>query len=97
MQHGHKVKHDFTWNWHKTVTPVVTRLSDLGKRAEETQDIDLHQAARRARVCDDYMMQPAADADNDDHDTCINVKFPLTLSCLTFFNLIMQQLSRFVY
>ena len=52
-------------------------LSDLEKRAEETQDIELHQAVPRARVCDDYTIQPAAVADDDDHNTCINVKFPL--------------------
>ena len=54
------------------------RLSDLEKRAEETQDIELHQAVPRARGCDDYTMQPAAVADDDDHNSCINVKFPLT-------------------
>ena len=53
-------------------------LSDLEKRTEETQETELHQAVPPARVCDDYTMQPAAVADDDDHYTCINVKFPLT-------------------
>ena len=60
------------------ILQIVIRLSDLEKWAEETQDIDLLQAVTRARGCDDYTMQPAAVADDDDHKTCIKVKFPLT-------------------
>ena len=56
---------------------MVICLSDLEKRTEETQDIELHQAAPPARVCDDYTMQPAAVADDNDHNTSVNVKFPL--------------------
>ena len=65
---------------------IVIGLSDLGKLAEETQDIELHQAVPRSRVCDDYTTQPTAVADDDHHSMCTNVKFPLTPSCITFMN-----------